>query len=141
MIKSTQELLELIKKSPNWDSYLENAENDLIKTIPLHICLQKLLEEKALKKSDIIHLANIDRGYGYEIFSGSKLPSRDKLLSICFAFPLSATEVQTLLKSTGYPQLYARIERDSVILYALEHGLSLCAANELLFEMGYEILV
>lgn len=62
------------------------------------------------------------------------------MLAICFAMELSEEEVQRLLKYTGYPQLYARIERESIILFALQHQLKITDVNELLYEMNYEYL-
>lgn len=140
MKKSTGELLELLKKSSTVSSYINQAAPNLIQQVPLHNYLSNLLTEKGQKKSDVIHRSGLDRGYAYEIFSGNKIPSRDKLLALCFAIPLSTEEVQRLLNHTGYPQLYARIERDSILLFALEHRLSLSDTNELLYEMHYECL-
>lgn len=140
MQKTTGELLELLKKSSNASSYIENASDDLIQQIPLSEYLSEIMHSKQLIGSDIVLRSGLDRGYVYEILSGKKNPSRDKVLAICFAVPLSADETQQLLKSTGYPALYARIERDSIILFALEHSLSLADANELLYEMNYPLL-
>lgn len=108
-----------------------------MENIPLCQYLEQILIRKNLKKSDVIRLSGLDRKYCYEIFAGTKSPSRDKVLALCFAVQLSDSETMQLLKSTGYPQLYARIERDSVILFALQHNLSLTDANELLFELNY----
>jgi len=53
---------------------------------------------------------------------------------------LSFTEVQNLLKATGYPILYARIERDSAIIFSLQRNCALSDVNELLYELGYKEL-
>lgn len=140
MKKTTGELLELLKKSSNASSYIENATDDLIQQIPLSDYLSEIMDSKQISRSDIVHRSGLDRGYVYEILSGKKTPSRDKVLAICFAAPFSADETQQLLKSTGYPTLYARIERDSIILFALEYSLSLTDANELLYEMNHPLL-
>ncbi len=140
MKKTTGELLELLKKSSNASSYIEKASDDLIQQIPLSDYLSEILRTKQLTKSDVIRRSGLDRKYTYEFLSGKKNPSRDKVLAICFAIPLSADETQQLLKSTGYPALYARIERDSIILFALEHNLSLTDTNELLYEMNRPLL-
>jgi hypothetical protein len=108
--------------------------------MPLHVYLNHLLEEKKIRKSTVIQKSGLDRGYCYDIFSGSKTPSRDKVLAICFALQLSLSDVQQLLKCTEYPQLYAKIERDSVLMFGLAHNLSLQDVNELLYEMELEIL-
>ena len=54
--------------------------------------------------------------------------------------PVIRRETQQLLKATGYAPLYARLGRDSVILFALQHSLSLIEANNLLYDMNYPIL-
>lgn len=140
MKKTTGELLELLKKSPAAASYMEHAADDLIRQIPLSVYLTNLIEEKAMGKSRLIRLSGLDRGYVYDILAGKKNPSRDKVLALCFAMSLSAEDTQQLLKSTGYAPLYVRLERDSIILFGLEHGISLMETNELLFEMNYDVL-
>ena len=140
MKKTTGELLELLKKSSDASSYMENASDDMIQQIPLSEYLSDIIRLKQLTKSDLIRRSGLDRGYAYDILSGTKNPSRDKVLAICFAIPLSADETQQLLRSTGYPPLYVRMERDSIILFALEHSLTLADTNELLYEMNHSIL-
>lgn len=137
MKRTTEELLTILKKSSDISTFMENNSEDLMENIPLCQYLEQILIRKNLKKSDVIRLSGLDRKYCYEIFAGTKSPSRDKVLALCFAVQLSDSETMQLLKSTGYPQLYARIERDSVILFALQHNLSLTDANELLFELNY----
>lgn len=141
MKKSTSELLEILKKSPDIPTYTDRVSGNLIEQLPLHTYLLKILEEKQLKRSDVAHASGLDRGYVYDIFAGKKTPSRDKLLALCFALRLSDVQVQRLLNSTGYAQLYPRVERDSIILFALSHHLSLLDANELLYEMNYQPLI
>ena len=140
MKRSTEELLDILKKSPDIATFMDNNSEDLMDTIPLCNYLEDVLIQKNLKKSDVIRLSGLDRKYCYEIFAGAKSPSRDKVLALCFAANLSDSETMQLLKSTGYPQLYARIERDSIILFALQHRLSLTDANELLYEMNFPCL-
>lgn len=141
MKHTTDELLNLLKKSSDIATYMETYSEDLVESIPLYTYLNRILNEKSLKKSDVIRLSGLDRKYCYEIFAGTKTPSRDKVLALCFAANLSDSETMHLLHSTGYPQLYARTERDSIILFALQHQLSLTDTNELLYEMNYPCLV
>lgn len=63
MTKSTGELLELLKRSPNASSYIENASDDLIQQVPLSQYLSNMLTEKKMSKSDIIRRSGLDRGY------------------------------------------------------------------------------
>lgn len=139
MKKTTQELLLLLKNTPKIETYLENHQESLI-SISLPDALTKLLQQKAISKSACIQKSGLDRTYGYQIFSGMKTPSRDKLLSLCFAMELGGDETQNLLNQTGYTCLYPRHKRDSVLLFALHKNLSVTEVNELLFEMGLALL-
>lgn len=140
MKKTTEELLKLLKKSSDINTFMDTNSEDLVEKILLCDYLNQLLTQKELKKSDVIRNSGLDRKYCYEIFAGTKTPSRDKVLALCFALQLSEAETTHLLKSTGYAQFYPRIERDSIILFALEHQLSLTDTNELLFEMNQPCL-
>ena len=65
---------------------------------------------------------------------------RDRLIALAFGMGLSEDEAQSLLKVSKNRELYARDERDAVILFALQRGQSILAANELLFEHGFKTL-
>lgn len=140
MEKATGELLELLKKSTNLSDYREAAKEDIKKPIALSVYLKSVMERKGLKKSEVIRNAGLPRSYGYEILNGEKIPSRDRVLAICFSLRLTSDEVQELLKRTEYPLLYPKHERDSVILFGFSHKLSLYEVNELLYEMNQRIL-
>ncbi len=62
------------------------------------------------------------------------------MLAICFTLKLSFEKIQNLLKATGYPILYAIIKRDSIIIFALQHNITLTDTNELLFDSGYSLI-
>lgn len=138
MKKSTKELLELLKNTKDYKDFSKENYNDLIKA-DLPSELNKILIEKNLKKSLVIEKSNLDKTYAYQIFSGVKKPSRDKLLQLCFGMDLSLDEVQKLLKTTSYALLYAKDKRDSVIIFALSKNLSVIETNELLYELNYEL--
>lgn len=141
MKKSTVELLQLLAKTSSFKEYETKVEGEFIEKRPLSFYLDRLLIEKGMEKKDVIRRSGLERKYAYEIFRGAdKKFSRDKILALCFAMDLSADETQGLLKATEYPQLYARIRRDSAVLYALEHRMTLIDVNELLYEMGEDCL-
>lgn len=141
MKKSTTELLRLIEKTSSFQEYRAQAKDAFIEVRPLSDHLERLLTERGLEKAEVIHRSGVERKYAYSIFTGKrKRPSRDKVLALCFAMDLSADETQQLLKSTGYPPLYAKVMRDSALLYALERRMPLIDVNELLYEMGEDCL-
>ena len=139
MKKSTEELLQILKHTPDLETYLSN-EQDNLKDIPLPEYLNNLCIEKNITRAQCTRQSGLDKGYGYDIFSGTKHPTRDKLLAICFGFSLSLDEVQNLLKISAYPILYAKDRRDSAIIFSLQRNYSLVITNELLFDMGLAII-
>ena len=141
MKKTTEELLQAIKCSHNYSSYESQYREELQQEIPLSSYLSDLIVRKQLSKSTVIQRSGLDRGYAYDIFSGKKHPVRDKVLALCFGASLTTDETQELLKLTGYPPLYARVARDNVILFSLNHKLAVIDANILLEEMGMDILI
>lgn len=138
--KKTDKLLDILKKSPTIDDYIENETDNLIH-MTLSEYLNKILSDKNLKTSDLVKLTGLDRTYTYQIVSGRKTPSRDKVIAICIALNMSFKDTQQLLKATGYPILYARFQRDSIIIFAFQHSASLTDTNELLFDYGFDTLV
>ena len=73
---------------------------------PEYLSLQ--LRQKHLRRADVVRGSHLDRTYVYQIFSGKKTPSRDKLLAIAFGLQLSAEETQKMLKLSGNLELYVR---------------------------------
>lgn len=140
MKKTTCELLNQLKNSSNIEKYIETSADDLIKKIPLSDYLDTIIGEKELKKSTIIKQSGLDRSYAYQIFDGQRIPNRDKILALCLSMKLNIDETQHLLKHTGYPPLYAKFKQDSIILFGLEHSLSVMEVNELLYDMKESVL-
>ena len=131
---TTSRLLSLLRSSSSMDDFLSiHKSNQLDCTLSQY--LNTLLEEKQLSKSEVIRNSLLDPYYAYQIFRGKKQPSREKLLQLAFAFPLSEKEVQLLLYWGGVQKLYIKNRRDSIFLYALEHGLSLQEVSDLLLEL------
>lgn len=140
MKKTTEELLKTLKHSPNINSYL-SLEQENFQTLPLHLYFDKMFTEKGISPSQCIRNSGLDRTYCYQIFSGRKLPSRDKVLALCFGLSLNFEETQILLKSTDYTPLYPRNKRDSIIIFALQRHISVLEVNELLQDLKQNLLL
>lgn len=79
------------------------------KTLSQYLC--DLLEEKHLKKSDVIRKGELNESYAYQMFSGVKsTPSKDKLICLSIGMDLSVDETNSLLKLAGLSPLYPRIK-------------------------------
>lgn len=138
--KSTEELTHEIKDATDIEDYMQRNRRQMI-TQDLPEYLHELLNARNLKRADIVRDAHIDRPYLYQIFSGKKKPSRDKLIAIAFGMRLSAEETQKMLRISGGRELYARIERDALILFALHQNRSLFEANKLLCEHNCQPII
>ena len=139
MKKSTTELENILNQAKTFDDYLTSEEDNFSQT-PLPELLKELMKKKNMSASELIARSGLDRTYTYQILSGAKHPSREKIEAIAFALSLTLEEVQTLLRHAGYPTLYARNPRDSILIFVLQRHGSLADVNELLFDYGYEIL-
>lgn len=102
--------------------------------------LGALLSQKGMSRADVVRNSLLDRAYVYQIFSGERMPSRDKLIAIAFGLCLNEEETQKLLKLSGNRELYARDERDALILFSLQRGKSIFETNELLFSHNLAVL-
>ena len=83
--------------------------------------INEILLEKDLEKSDIIRDAQIPRTYAYQIFQGSKQAGRDKILQ-------------------HHNHLYAKQQRDAILIFGISKQYSLIQINELLDEFHHELL-
>ena len=98
------------------------------------------MDRKGLQKADVIKNAEMSEVYVYQILSGIRVPERKKLLCVAVAMGLDIDEVQQLLKSAGYPQLYVKKPFDSIVLYGFCKRLSVIEINELLYKYELETL-
>lgn len=137
--KTTDELCHEIKAATDIEYYLKNNKKSMLtSTLPQHLNL--LLSQKGLSRAEVVRGSLLDRAYVYQIFSGEKTPSRDKLIALAFGLRLTDVETQKMLKLSCNRELYARDERDALILFALKQEMPILAANELLFNHGFTAL-
>ena len=102
--------------------------------------INEILLEKDLEKSDIIRDAQIPRTYAYQIFQGSKQAGRDKILQLAIAMKLNLEETYRLLTVAHHNHLYAKQQRDAILIFGISKQYSLIQINELLDEFHHELL-
>lgn len=139
MQKNTDELMKILGQAPNAEQFITNNHSELL-NLSLTEYLEKLLKDKNLKKSDVIHSSNLDKTYAYQIFDGKRKPSRDKLLQLAFGLGLNVEETQNLLKIAREAVLYPRVKRDVFILAALHNKFSLIDCDEMLEKYNFKPL-
>ena len=134
----TDDLLNSLKESPNLENFFaEHREHFAEQPLPEY--LSALLKEKALKKSAVIRDSMLNEVYAYQIFSGQKTPKRDKLLCLTIAMGLTLEETQSLLKKCGYPTLYAKHQRDCVIIRGILEKKSVMELNSILSRENFPL--
>lgn len=139
--KSTDELLKILNAEEEIESYIEENKEDLI-NLSLSDYLDDMLKKYNISKNEAINNSALNQIYGYQIFDGKKKsPSRDKLIQLIFGLGLDVTDAQRLLKIAGVNELYPRIKRDSVIIFAINKKVSVSECDELLFELGEETIL
>ena len=137
---TTDKLTDILKNASNYNEFLDSAHISQ-KGISLTEYFDYLFDQRQCKKADVIRNALIDPYYAYQILRGEKNASRDKLIQIALAFPLTVKETQLLLYLGGHQKLYIKNKRDSVFLFALEKNLTMEQISELLSESDQAPLI
>ncbi len=139
LTKTTEELNHELKCATDAEDFLVvNHDNLLCQDLPTY--LGSVLKQKGLTRADVVYGSLLDRKYVYQIFAGTRTPSRDKLIAIGFGLRQSVDEMQKMLKLSLNRELYVRDPRDVLILYSLENNRSIMETNDLLYQHGYPVL-
>lgn len=134
---STTKLLDIINK----DTTLSIQE--LLQQVP-GISFQEyfltLAKKKGMTKSEVINKTTLQRNYAYQIFDGTKNPSKDKVLQLSFALHLGLRETNNLLSLSNNGALYPKVKRDALFIFSLKQKIDVIKVNELLDEFSLDIL-
>ncbi len=133
--KLTEELLNELLDAPSIDGYIR--EHDFAAP-SLSDYLKQLLQEKGLERSRVVRMADLNETFGYQIITGARHPSRNKVLQIAFAMALSMKETNRALTAAGANVLNCKDRRDAIIIFCIDRGCSLQKVNEELYRFGEE---
>ncbi len=144
-MKTTDNLTSILKNAHPGDAASvleEQGEMFAPADRPFAEYLRGKLKEKELRQQNVFLAADIPEGYGYKLVSEQKhTRQRDVILRLCFASHLNLDEMQRALKLCGLPALYARFQRDAVLMIAANREMyDIQSVNELLTEHGMEPL-
>lgn len=133
----TEELLSELLLADDPQEFIEKHG---IGTRSLSEYLQALLEEKGLRRIDVIHDADLNETFGYQIFMGQRKPSRNKILQIALAMGLTLQETNWLLQAGEANTLYCKDRRDAIIVFCVEKRYPLHQVNEELYRFGEDTI-
>ncbi|MBM7560872.1 XRE family transcriptional regulator [Fusibacter tunisiensis] len=136
----TEILNEKLMKSENFDAFFE-THGKHIRLDSFHNCLYDMISDSGLKNSDIFLAADLSESYGYQLLSGKRQPSRDKILKLAFALKLTLEKTNLLLKLGQKNSLYVKNKRDAILMFALNTKKSLIDTNALLESENCDLLL
>lgn len=137
--KSTDDLNQELMAQPNLDQYL--TENGACwRRADISVFLTRLHEVCGLSKAELARRAGMSEVYLYQVFSGRRRPSRDRLLCLCIGLESELEEAQLLLKRMGYAPIYPKLKRDAIISHGLLHHTPLAEINDKLFSENEKTL-
>lgn len=137
--RNTELLLERLFKAPDLKTYMENNA-DLMAMPPFGPLITGLCKKAGMPKACVIDRSEIPRNYAYQLFSGIRNPSRDKVIQLAIGFGMDVENTQELLKIARQAPLYPKIPRDSVILRCLHEHQNMGHTQNTLGAMGLTLL-
>lgn len=128
----TNQLLKTIQetKSDGLSTLMESLDN-----LTFSQYLNHILEIKHVTKAQVLSKTTIQRNYGYQIFDGSKVPNKDKVIQLSLGLDLDLRMTNNLLSL-----LYPKVKRDALLIYCIENHKSVYETNECLMEYRLELL-
>lgn len=138
-VQTTLTFQRRLLEASDFDAFLEDNAAQMV-TPRLCYYLAGLCRDKGRTAGQVIRLADLARTYGHQIFNGTRKPSRDKLIQICFGLGLDVEEAQALLKMAEKSPLYPKLLRDAAIMRCLHKGKTVLQIQELLDRLGLTLL-
>lgn len=136
--KLTEELLNELMFTKSIHKFVEKEE--LMDTVSLPEYLGRLLTAKKLKRIKVIKESQLNQTFGYQIFSGERNPSRNKLIQLIFGMELNLKEAQRVLKYGGINELYPKSKRDAIIIFCINNGADLVETENELYSFGEQTI-
>ena len=123
-MKETEEIMGMIKEEGA--AYFARERGNKVE---VGLYLEHIIEERGMKKKDIVRKLNLEESYARKLFGGQRIPTRKILLQCAFLY------------IGQKPRLYPRVRYDAAIIYGLEEKMTLEEMNSFLDEIGEEILL
>lgn len=137
--KNTDNLQYELMQSPSLDEFLDSNQKYFTNTGAVEL-LNELFDRSDVTKADLARQSGMSTIYLYQILSGKRNPSRNRLITLCYGLKATLEETQQVLKLYGWGQLYPKFKRDSIIIYGLTRDVDLYTINDRLFAEDEETL-
>ncbi len=132
--------LDVMEDAKEEEKKSESLEDELkgIYTDSFEKHLQKLINKKGYKNSEVYATANISKQYFSKLLKGQVKPSKEKMLSLVIGLRLNMDEAMDFLKLAGYA--FSPISQtDTIVKYFITHKqYSVIKINTVLFDYGLD---
>ena len=105
-------------------------------TRDLPVVISEYLAEKNVGRGSAVRRSRLNPTFAYQIMSGTRHASRNKLIQLAFGLGLDIDESCDLLERGGSSALCPSCCRDAAIAYCLERSLGVDACDDLLWDLG-----
>ncbi len=129
-MKSTQQLLNQIRSREAADLAFLRDPDYTCPPVAIYLC--GLLAERGMTTKDAIQALGLDRTYGYQLFNGTRRPTRNVLIRLAALLELDLAATNRLLQIGGKQPLYPRVREDAAAIFAIEKRLPLERLDALL---------
>ena len=126
---TTDKLISALFITDNIDSFLRAYEGEIVFS-SFAAYITQLCKQKNMIVASVLKKAGIRDSFGYDLFKGTRRPSRDTVIKLAIGLGLTLDETQKLLSAAGFGGLYPKIRRDAVIIYAIQRQYSLFDLQE-----------
>ncbi len=138
--KKTADLEQELAQTMEMGTFLRENQTEFV-SYELADVLEDMIRRKGVSKAETARQAQMSDIYLFQILSGRRRPSRDRLICICIGLGCSLEETRDLLRKCRYADLYVRDRRDAMIMFGLQKGQSLGALNDALYAADEDTLV
>ena len=129
-MNSTQQLLNQLRDREETD--LGFLDDPAFACPSAAIYMAGLLAERGMTAKEAIQALGLDKSYGYQLFNGTRRPSRAMLIRLAVLLGLDLDGTNRLLQIEGRPPLYPRVREDAAAIFAIEKHMSLEKLDALL---------
>ena len=103
---------------------------------PFSEWLMSMMERCGRSRRETIRASRLNQTFAYQIISGQRRASRDKLIQLAFGMGFELETACELLERGGVSALLPWQRRDVIIACALRRRMSLVECDDLLWDMG-----
>lgn len=133
----TEDLLARLLASETPKEYLDC---DVTFDRELRDYLFELLDDRGMKRADVVRASGVNVTVVYDIFAGKSLPGRDRAIMLAFGLKCSLRETQRLLRLAGVAELWPKVRRDAIVIWCIERGKTREECDEELWNFGEQTL-